>query len=68
LSDGNTFAVDEGRLIVSLAEPVTEDLVDAIVEHEPERVVFLDRGFSSDAAWANTAIRLRKAGVEVRVV
>lgn len=68
LSDGITFVVDEGRLIVSLAEPVTEDLVDAITEREPERVVFLDRGFTSDADRANSAIRLRKAGVEVRVV
>jgi len=68
LSDAKTFVVDEGRLIVSLAEPVTENLVDDIAQREPERVVFLDRGFASDADRANSAIRLRKAGVEVRVV
>lgn len=67
LPDGKTFAV-EGGLVVSLAEPVTEELVDAIAEREPDRVVFLDRGFASDADRANTTIRLRKAGIEVRVV
>jgi adenine-specific DNA-methyltransferase len=67
LPDGKTFAV-EGGLIVSLAEPVTEELVDAIAERDPDRVVFLDRGFASDADRANAAIRLRKAGIEVRVV
>lgn len=68
LPDGETFAVDEGGLIVSLAEPVTEELVDVIADRKTNRVVFLDRGFASDADRANTTIRLRKAGVEVRVV
>jgi adenine-specific DNA-methyltransferase len=68
LRDGKTFAIDEGGLVISLAEAVTEDVVDAIADRKPDRVVFLDRGFSSDADRANTTIRLRKAGVEVRVV
>ncbi len=65
---GETYAVDEGRLVVSLAWPVTEELVDAIADRKPDRVVFLDRGFASDADRANATIRLRNAGVEVRVV
>ena len=35
-------------------------LVDSIADRGPERVVFLDRGFESDAAKANTAIALRR--------
>lgn len=62
------FEADEGRLVICLEEPVTEELVDSIAHQGPTRVVFLDRGFESDAARANASITLRKAGVEVRVV
>lgn len=67
--DGSAvYTADEGRIIVCLEQPVAEKLVDAIADRRPERVVFLDRGFESDASRANTTIALRKAGIEVRVV
>lgn len=68
IADAVVFAVDEGRLIVCLEAPVTEELVERVADRSPDRVVFLDRGFESDAARANTTIRLRKSGIEVRVV
>jgi len=53
---------------VCLEQPITEELVDSVAERKPERAVFVDRGFETDAARANAAITLRKADVEVRVV
>jgi adenine-specific DNA-methyltransferase len=68
VDDAAVYVADAGRFAVCLEQPITEELVDAIAARRPDRVVFLDRGFESDAAKANAAITLHKAGVEVRVV
>lgn len=62
------YFTDGGRVAVCLEQPITEEQVESVAERRPERAVFLDRGFESDAARTNSAITLRKAGVEIRVV
>lgn len=67
------YVVDEGLLFISLADQITVETADAIinladVDLNP-RVIFKDTGFSDDATKLNVLRRLQTAGIsEVRSV
>jgi adenine-specific DNA-methyltransferase len=49
-----TFAIDDGRLLVCLDNPVNEETLFGIIELEPEKIICLDHAFGgNDALKAN---------------
>jgi adenine-specific DNA-methyltransferase len=63
------FAVSGGLLMVCLEEHVDEELMRAVVEHEPERFVCLDTAFDgNDKLKTNTVLQMKDHGIEFRTV
>jgi len=59
------FSVAGGQLLLCLQEKLTRDLILALADRRPSRIVLLDRGFrDNDQLKANAAKILAKAGVE----
>ena len=59
--DGKTvYSVAEGLLLVSLERDLTLDLVRAIAERQPERVVLLDAGFAGNDQLKTNAVQIFK--------
>jgi adenine-specific DNA-methyltransferase len=71
LAGKNVFNVENGKLMICLADELTFEVLDAISEKEPQRVICLDNGFSGDDADAlkTNAVQLFKSKeIEFRTV
>ena len=71
LAGKHVFNVENGKLMICLAEELTFEVLDAISEKEPQRVICLDNGFSGDDADAlkTNAVQLFKSKeIEFRTV
>lgn len=71
LDGKNVFNVENGKLMICLAEELTFEVLDAISEKEPQRVICLDNGFTDDNADAlkTNAVQLFKSKeIEFRTV
>jgi len=71
LEGKNVFNVENGKLMICLAEELTFEVLDAISEKEPQRVICLDNGFTGDDADAlkTNAVQLFKSKeIEFRTV
>lgn len=71
LEGKNVFIVEDGKLMICLAEDLTFEVLDAISEKEPQRVICLDNGFTGDDADAlkTNAVQLFKSKeIEFRTV
>lgn len=65
----NYFVVDKGELIISLAEKMTQKIVDDILAENPKVVICLDISFiNNDELKTNTALQMKSKGVEFKVV
>jgi adenine-specific DNA-methyltransferase len=63
------YAVSGGLLMVCLADHVDEELLRAVVEHEPERFVCLDTAFDgNDKLKTNSVLQMKDHGIEFRTV
>lgn len=63
------YAVEEGALLVCLAESVDEKLLRGMVELEPVRVVCLDTAFyGNDRLKTNAMLEMKDRGIEFRTV
>ena len=63
------FYLINGTHAFCLSQEISEDLVDSIIEIDPEVVICLDVGFSgNDELKANTALRLKDKEIEFKVV
>ncbi|GAB3358246.1 site-specific DNA-methyltransferase [Modestobacter lapidis] len=49
VDDSELIVVDEGLLIACFAETLTRDVITAIAQRQPERAVFRDSAFTTDA-------------------
>lgn len=61
------LSVDDDALIACFAKEITDDVVKTIAERHPLRAVFLDAGFSSDAARINAEQIFREVSPETEV-
>ncbi|TGY34366.1 site-specific DNA-methyltransferase [Microbacterium laevaniformans] len=61
------LSVDDDALIACFAKEITDDVVKTIAERYPLRAVFLDAGFSSDAARINAEQIFREVSPETEV-
>ncbi|MBV1833575.1 site-specific DNA-methyltransferase [Novacetimonas pomaceti] len=66
----SVFFVDDGAFIACFDRGVTEDLVKALARHKPQRIVFRDNGFVSDAVRINAEQIFRQfsPSTEVRAI
>ncbi len=63
------YAVSGGLLIVCLEDHVDDELMRAVVEHEPERFVCLDTAFDgNDKLKTNTVLQMKDHSIEFRTV
>jgi len=64
------FFVDGTALVACFDHDITEELVRELAAHKPDRVVFRDNGFASDAVKINTGqiFRQLSPGTEIRSV
>jgi adenine-specific DNA-methyltransferase len=53
---------------ICLAEDIDEEVVESIISQAPSVAVFLESGFASDEQKANTALQLKDADIEFKVV
>ncbi|MEX2410798.1 MAG: site-specific DNA-methyltransferase [Candidatus Paceibacterota bacterium] len=71
LAGKNVFDVENGKLMICLDKDLTFEVLDAIAEKEPHRVICLDNGFTGDDADAlkTNAVQLFKSKeIEFRTV
>lgn len=71
LAGKNIFNVENGKLMICLDKDLTFEVLDAIAEKEPQRVICLDNGFTGDDADAlkTNAVQLFKSKeIEFRTV
>ncbi|MEX2410777.1 MAG: site-specific DNA-methyltransferase, partial [Candidatus Paceibacterota bacterium] len=63
LASKNVFNVENGKLMICLDKDLTFEVLDAIAEKEPHRVICLDNGFTGDDADAlkTNAVQLFKS-------
>jgi adenine-specific DNA-methyltransferase len=63
------YAVEEGALLVCLAESVDKELLRGMVELEPVRAVCLDTAFhGNDRLKTNALLEMKDRGIEFRTV
>ncbi len=55
------FSISEGTLIICLEKEITPELIDAIVDANPERVICLDEGFKGNDQLKANAVQTFKA-------
>ena len=60
LASKTVYSVAEGALFICLERQLTLDLVRAMAEHRPERVVRLDNGFAGNDQLKASAVQLCK--------
>jgi len=46
--------LESGRLIVCLEEEATQGLIDKIIQSQPEKVIFLDKAFTTKDKYGST--------------
>ena len=64
LAGGTVHSVAQGALLICLERDLTLDLVRAMADRQPERVVCLDEGFAgNDQLKANAVLTFRDKGV-----
>jgi adenine-specific DNA-methyltransferase len=49
VGDSELFVVDDGLLIACFVETLTREVITGIAQRQPERAVFRDSGFATDA-------------------
>jgi adenine-specific DNA-methyltransferase len=66
----STYNVNDGDLVACFASTVTEELIKAIAEVKPDRVVFLDSSFKTDAARINAeqVFKQLSPSTQIRVI
>jgi adenine-specific DNA-methyltransferase len=60
LADGTVYSVADGQLLVCLEQTLTLELIRAIAELTPERVVCLDAGFAGNDQLKTNAVQIFK--------
>ena len=75
VADKEVFSISEGTLLICLNKDLTQELMDALAELEPARVICLDAGFKgNDQLKANTVqtfkahARTKETEIEFRTV
>ncbi len=69
IADLTVYDVDDGRLLICLADPITELALQGMLARRPERVLCLDAGFGgNDELKTNVVLQMRAASVEFRTV
>ena len=65
---GNYYCVNDNELIFML-EKATQEIVDAIIEENPQKVVALDRLFKdNDQLKTNTSLQMKDAEIEFKTI
>ncbi|MGH7558538.1 MAG: hypothetical protein ACREMD_12325 [Gemmatimonadota bacterium] len=63
------YSIEGDALLLCLEEPVTEEILDAMVAREPRRIVCLDRAFQgNDPLKTNAVLAMRSRGIEFHTV
>lgn len=66
---GGFYSINNGELVVCLAEELTQTLVDEILSWKPIKVLCLDSSFGgNDQLKTNTALQMESAGIELKVI
>lgn len=66
---GGFYSINNGELVVCLAEALTQNLVDEILSGKPPKVLCLDSSFGgNDQLKTNTALQTESAGIEFKVI
>lgn len=64
LANKTVFSIAEGALLISLEKELTLDLIKAIADLEPSRVIVLDEGFqNNDQLKTNASLTLKAKGI-----
>ncbi len=66
--EGNYIVVNDGELIFML-EKATQEIVDAVIKEQPQKVIALDRLFKgNDQLKTNTSLQMKDAGIEFKTI
>ncbi|MCB9540296.1 MAG: site-specific DNA-methyltransferase [Myxococcales bacterium] len=65
LGDATVYRIQQGHLLVCLAQPITQATLRAMMAEKPEMVVCLDRAFEgNDQLLTNTVLEMRSHGIQ----
>ena len=60
LADKTVYSIADGALLICLEKQLTHDLIKAMAEREPMRVVCLDEGFQNNDQLKTNAVLIMK--------
>jgi len=61
LADKQIFSIADGAMLICLEKQITPEVIKAIAERKPERVVCLDEGFAGNDQLKTNAVQTMKA-------
>jgi adenine-specific DNA-methyltransferase len=61
LADKSVFSIDEGGMLICLEKDLTPEVIKAMAEKKPSRVVCLDEGFHGNDQLKTNAVQIMKA-------
>jgi len=65
LGGQEVFSIEDGRLFICLADPITRECIRAMIAKKPQMVICLDHAFrGNDQLLTNTVLEMKSHGVE----
>ena len=61
MADKSVFSIDEGAMLICLEKDLTPEVIKAMAEKKPVRVVCLDEGFHSNDQLKTNAVQIMKS-------
>ena len=64
----NYYRINDGEMVIAISK-IDEKIVDSILEEKPQIFITLDKLFkNNDQLKTNTALQMKDAGIEFKVV
>lgn len=69
IASGTYYLIDQGKLAISFASPITDKLMDALLSERPEKIILLESAFAgNDELKMNTVLHTQTLKIDIRVI
>lgn len=69
IASGTYYLIDQAKLAISFASPITDKFMDALFSEEPEKIILLESAFiGNDELKMNTVLHAQTLKIDIRVI
>lgn len=69
IASGTYYLIDQAKLAISFATPITDKLMDALFSEKPEKIILLESAFiGNDELKMNTVLHAQTLKIDIRVI